>query len=319
MEQLGFPKTIKLGEYEFKFLTELEVERDNNGEVITRSTRDIIGQYEDINNYYKGVFCKINNYNKNEIMKKNNITKDFPGYYFFLTEDKKFFDSIFSSTDSVITNIENIKNKSISAIKLKGGTPTYSRLNILTCLMKQKGHNIAVYVCENNNPNDSEKEKLQNILSSMGYSQVTYNIKEGKLIGYENENREILHTNQTEEYNTINDYPPYFQWIDFYTKLTSKILDYKNNKSEFKNKVINSISFYSKIDNYKQSGIDPLSFIYELARLWRRKEKFIIYSQVCKEFGIETNINNIELFIIFNLFDKISKIIKEIINNIAVE
>ena len=28
MEQLGFPKTIKLGEYEFKFLTELEVERE---------------------------------------------------------------------------------------------------------------------------------------------------------------------------------------------------------------------------------------------------------------------------------------------------
>ena len=33
MEQLGFPKIIKLGEYEFKFLTELEVERDNNGNV----------------------------------------------------------------------------------------------------------------------------------------------------------------------------------------------------------------------------------------------------------------------------------------------
>lgn len=300
MEQLGFPKIIKLGEYEFKFLTELEVERDNNGEVITRSTRDIIGRYEDINNYYKGVFCNINNYNPKEIMMKNNIYQDFAGYYFLVLDNKKFLHSISKSTDSVITNIENIKNKSISAIKLKGGTPTYSRLNILTCLMKQKGHNIAVYVCENNNPNDIEKKKLQNILSSIGYSQVTYDLNEGKLIGYENENREIIHTNQTEEYNVTSDYPPHFQWIDFYTKLTNKILDYKNNKSEFKNKVINLISSYSKIGNYEQSGIDPLSFIYELARLWRRKEKFIIYSKICKEFEIETNINNIEEWIFIN-------------------
>ena len=47
-------------------------------------------------------------------------------------------------------------------------------------------------------------------------------------------------------------------------------------------------------------SLNTITFCYELARLWRRKEKFIIYSQVCKEFGIETNINNIEEWIFIN-------------------
>ena len=96
MEDKVFPKTIQLGEYEFKFLTELEVERDNNGEVITRSTRDIIGRYEDITNYYKGVFCSINNYNPKEIMMKNNIDQDFAGYYFLITDNKKLLNGVSS-------------------------------------------------------------------------------------------------------------------------------------------------------------------------------------------------------------------------------
>lgn len=300
MEETIFPRTIQLGDYEFKFLTELEVERDNNGEVITRSTRDIIGRYEDINNYYKGVFCSINNYNPKEIMMKNNIDQDFAGYYFLITDNKKFLHDISKSADSVIANIKSIKNKSISTIKQKGGNRTYSRLNILTCLMKQKGHNIAIYVCKNNNPNDSEKEKLQNILSSMGYSQVTYNIKEGKLIGYENDNREILHTNQTEEYHTINNYPPHYQWIDYFKHLTDKILEYKNNRDEFRKKVINVLSEYSKIVSYEISGIDPLSFIYELARLWIRKDKKIIYSKVAEEFNIQCDLGNIDKWIFLN-------------------
>ena len=33
MEDTVFPKTIQLGEDEFKFLTELEVERDSQGKV----------------------------------------------------------------------------------------------------------------------------------------------------------------------------------------------------------------------------------------------------------------------------------------------
>lgn len=294
MEQLGFPKTIKLGEYEFKFLTELEVERDNNGEVITRSTRDIIGQYEDINNYYKGVFCKINNYNKNEIMKKNNITKDFPGYYFFLTEDKKFFDSIFSSNDSVITNIENIKNKSISAIKLKGGNPTYSRLNILTCIMKLQHHKIAVYICKYEQPNDDTKQYLKNLLEK-DYERITYNEKNGELDKFN-----IVLKEEKIIKQDICTYAPHYQWIGYFKFLTDKILEYQNNRDEFRTKVIKVLSEYSKIGDYEISGIDPLSFIYELARLWIRKDKKIIYNKVAEEFNIQCDLENIDKWIFLN-------------------
>ena len=296
MEQLGFPKIIKLGEYEFKFLTELEVERDNNGEVITRSTRDIIGQYEDINNYYKGVFCKINNFNKNEIMKKNNITKDFPGYYFFVTEDKKFFDNIFSSTDKVIANIENIKNREISSIKIKGGTPTYSRLNILTCIMKLQHHKIGVYICKYEQPNDYTKQYLKNLLEK-DYERVTYNEKNGDLDKF---NINIVLKEEKIINQDICTYAPHYQWIGYFKHLTDKILEYQNNRDEFRKKVISGLSEYSKIGNYEISGIDPLSFIYELARLWIRKDKKIIYNKVAEEFNIQCDLGNIDKWIFLN-------------------
>lgn len=296
MEQLGFPKIIKLGEYEFKFLTELEVERDNNGEVITRSTRDIIGQYEDINNYYKGVFCKINNFNKNEIMKKNNITKDFPGYYFFVTEDKKFFDNIFSSTDKVIANIENIKNREISSIKIKGGTPTYSRLNILTCIMKLQHHKIGVYICKYEQPNDYTKQYLKNLLEK-DYERVTYNEKNGDLDKF---NINIVLKEEKIINQDICTYAPHYQWIGYFKHLTDKILEYQNNRDEFRKKVISGLSEYSKIGNYEISGIDPLSFIYELARLWIRKDKKIIYNKVAEEFNIQCDLENIDKWIFLN-------------------
>lgn len=296
MEEIIFPKTIKLGEYEFQFLTELEVERDNNGEVITRSTRDIIGQYEDINNYYKGVFCKINNYNKNEIMKKNNITKDFPGYYFFVTEDKKFFDNIFSSTDKVITNIENIKNREISSIKIKGGTPTYSRLNILTCIMKLQHHKIAVYICKYEQPNDNTKQYLKNLLEK-DYERITYNEKNGDLDKF---NINIVLKEKKIINQDICTYAPHYQWIDYFKLLTDKILEYQNNRDEFRTKVINVLSEYSKIGDYEISGVDPLSFIYELARLWIRKDKKIIYNKVAEEFNIQCDLDNINKWIFLN-------------------
>lgn len=296
MEQLGFPKIIKLGEYEFKFLTELEVERDNNGEVITRSTRDIIGQYEDINNYYKGVFCKINNFNKNEIMKKNNITKDFPGYYFFVTEDKKFFDNIFSSTDKVIANIENIKNREIGSIKIKGGTPTYSRLNILTCIMKLQHHKIGVYICKYEQQNDHTKQYLKNLLEK-DYERVTYNEKNGDLDKF---NINIVLKEEKIINQDICTYAPHYQWIGYFKHLTDKILEYQNNRDEFRKKVISALSEYSKIGNYEISGIDPLSFIYELARLWIRKDKKIIYNKVAEEFNIQCDLENIDKWIFLN-------------------
>lgn len=203
MEETIFPKTIQLGEYEFKFLTELEVERDSQGKVITKSTKDIIGENQNINDYYQGIFCNINNYSKNEIMKKNNIVKDFAGYYFLITDNMKFLHGISSSSDNVIRNIENIKNKELSSIKRRGGNPTYSRLNILTSIMKIKQHRVAVYVCNYEKPNDNIKKYLEQELIKKGYTQITYNIHSGDLdrFNINNTDKEIKNMNKAYKEN----------------------------------------------------------------------------------------------------------------------
>lgn len=203
MEETIFPKTIQLGNYEFKFLTELEVERDSQGKVITKSTKDIIGENQNINDYYQGIFCNINNYSKNEIMRKNNIFKDFAGYYFLITDNMKFLHGISSSSDNVIRNIENIKNKELSSIKRRGGNPTYSRLNILTSIMKIKQHRVAVYVCNYEKPNDNIKKYLEQELIKKGYTQITYNIHSGDLdrFNINNKDKEIKNMNKAYKEN----------------------------------------------------------------------------------------------------------------------
>ncbi len=324
MEETIFPKTIQLGEYEFKFLTELEVERDNNGEVITRSTRDIIGRYEDITNYYKGVFCSINNYNPKEIMMKNNIDQDFAGYYFLITDNKKLLNGVSSSKKNIIKNINEInkfndknnlnniiKNTGLSSLKngkdgSSKGNPTYSKLNILTGLMKKENHKVAVYIYEEKNFSYDQKYvneikfNLENSLINNGYEKITYDLERGCPSKYEiNENKDekLINNNIVEKkYNLA----PHYQWIDYFKLLTDKILEYKNNRNEFRKKVINVLSEYSKIGNYEISGIDPLSFIYELARLWIRKDKKIIYSKVAEEFNIQCDLGNIGKWIFLN-------------------
>ena len=203
MEERIFPKTIQLGEYEFQFLTELEVERDSQGKVITKSTKNIIGENQNINDYYQGIFCNINNYSKNEIMRKNNILKDFAGYYFLITDNMKFLHGISSSSDNVIRNIENIKNKELSSIKRRGGNPTYSRLNILTSIMKIKQHRVAVYVCNYEKPNDNIKKYLEQELIKKGYTQITYNIHSGDLdrFNINNTDKEIKNMNKAYKEN----------------------------------------------------------------------------------------------------------------------
>lgn len=324
MEETIFPKTIQLGEYEFKFLTELEVERDNNGEVITRSTRDIIGRYEDITNYYKGVFCSINNYNPKEIMMKNNIDQDFAGYYFLITDNKKLLNGVSSSKKNIIKNINEInrfndknnlnniiKNTGLSSLKngkdgSSKGNPTYSKLNILTGLMKKENHKVAVYIYEEKNFSYDQKYvneikfNLENSLINNGYEKITYDLERGCPSKYEiNENKDekLINNNIVEKkYNLA----PHYQWIDYFKLLTDKILEYKNNRNEFRKKVINVLSEYSKIGNYEISGIDPLSFIYELARLWIRKDKKIIYNKVAEEFNIQCDLGNIDKWIFLN-------------------
>lgn len=324
MEETIFPKSIKLGEYEFKFLTELEVERDNNGEVITRSTRDIIGRYEDINNYYKGVFCSINNYNTKEIMMKNNIYQDFAGYYFLITDDKKLLNGVSSSNKNIIKNINEInkfndknnlnnitKNTGLSSLKngkdgSSKGNPTYSKLNILTGLMKKENHKVAVYVYKENDFSYDKKYvneikfNLENSLINNGYEKITYDLERGYPSKYEiNENKDekLINNDIVEKkYNLA----PHYQWIGYFKNLTDKILEYQNNRDEFRKKVISGLSEYSKIGNYEISGIDPLSFIYELARLWIRKDKKIIYNKVAEEFNIQCDLENIDKWIFLN-------------------
>ncbi len=311
-ENIPFPKTIQLGNYKFKFLTELEVKRDNNGNVITQTTRDIIGENEDINNYYNGIFCTITNYNTKEIMAKNNINKDFAGYYFLVTEDRKVLNGISSSKNNIIDNINNIKKKTISNLKngsggKSSGNPTYSKLNILTCKMQQKNHRVAIYIYNDENfSNDktiinSIKNNLESKLTNEGYEIIPYDLKNEDLTKYGIDiDAKINKTTETNIIDVNSSYPPHYQWIDYFKHLTDKILEYQNNRNEFKTKVINAISKYSKIGNYEISGIDPLSFIYELARLWTRKDKQNIYRKVAEEFKIEYDLSNIDRWIFLN-------------------
>lgn len=312
MEETIFPKTIQLGDYEFKFLTELEVERDSQGKVITQTTEEIIGKYEDPANYYKGIFCSINNYNPKEVMIKNNIDKDFAGYYFLITDDKKLLNGVSSSKENIIKNINNIvKNRGISGLKngkdgSNTGNPTYSKLNILTCLMKKINRRVAVYVCkEDTLSNDRAyvnrvKSTLENKLINNGYETIPYDLENEDLSKYkinEKTDKKIINDNLGEEkYN----YAPHYQWIGYFKHLTDKILEYQNHRGEFRKKVINALSEYSKIGNYEISGVDPLSFIYELARLWIRKDKKIIYNKVAEEFNIQCDLGNIDKWIFLN-------------------
>ena len=312
MEETIFPKTIQLGDYEFKFLTELEVERDSQGKVITQTTEEIIGKYEDPANYYKGIFCSINNYNPKEVMIKNNIYKDFAGYYFLITDDKKLLNGVSSSKENIIKNINNIvKNRGISGLKngkdgSNTGNPTYSKLNILTCLMKKINRRVAVYVCkEDTLSNDRAyvnrvKSTLENKLINNGYETIPYDLENEDLSKYkinEKTDKKIINDNLGEEkYN----YAPHYQWIGYFKHLTDKILEYQNHRGEFRKKVISGLSEYSKIGNYEISGIDPLSFIYELARLWIRKDKKIIYNKVAEEFNIQCDLENIDKWIFLN-------------------
>lgn len=310
-----FPAVIKLGEYDFKFLTELEVERDYNGNVKTITTEDIIGPYENIDNYYQGIFCTINNYETDKIMKKNNINSDFAGYYFLVTNNKKLLNGISSSDKSIIKNINNIvRHKGISGIRngkngLSSGNPTYSKLNILTCMMKCNNQKVAVYTCKEKNQNISImkniKKNLEYELIKKGYEKVEYDLNhrddEKFNIKKQAGNNEVENKLENiKQIENINNYPKHYQWIEFFEKLTNKILDYKNNKVEFENKVINAIGEYSKIGNYKKSGIDPLSFIYDLARLWKRKDKLEIYTKVCNEFNIDINLSTINEWVFIN-------------------
>lgn len=293
-----FPKTIDLGEYKFEFLTAVEVKRDKSGKVMAKTTEQVTLK-EDNKEYYDGIYCTFDEDTKNKIeeQKKN----DFPGYYFFLTEENKFLHGVSLSEQSVLGNILQINKEGNfeGCITKKNGVSTYMRLNILICIEKINGHKVAIYRCKRDIPTDSNKQNekrkyINKMLEDAGYEKSDFNLKQDSWEAF------VEDKNELGSYKNIarkSDFPPHYQWIEYFKNLTDKILAYKDNRDEFKNKVISVLSEYSNIGNYEKSGIDPLSFIYELSRLWGKKEKNTIYSKVAEEFEIKCNLNNIDKWI----------------------
>lgn len=198
------------------------------------------------------------------------------GIYFFIDEDENLIHNVMSKKSayisSIIQNINNRNPDNVSYLK------TYDA--IVSCYKNNK--KVYFYYIEmDKNQIDTMKAEIKNICISML------------------QNNAIINDNKITLKSNIK-FAPHYQWIDYFKHLTDKILEYQNNRNEFKTKVINAISKYSKIGNYKQSGVDPLSFIYELARLWTRKNKQNIYSKVAEEFKIEYNLSNIDRWIFLN-------------------
>lgn len=191
MEQLGFPKIIKLGEYEFKFLTELEVERDNNGNIINQTMEDIFNKEKNNNDkledFENGNYCiiKTNKYNIN----------DAHCIYFLITEDNNILNNIHSNTNFGISlfNKVNLSNLVLRKTKTRNyGTPSFRRLNRLVCYMKKHNKRVAVYYM---NQLNGDTKQLKNVIdyvkNSNTYSFFTIKDIDKELIIYKKINKNI--------------------------------------------------------------------------------------------------------------------------------
>lgn len=201
------------------------------------------------------------------------------GIYFFIDDDEKLIYNPMSKSSKFISqSINDINNCNPINASYSNAYQAISQ-----CFNKNK--KIYLYYIEMSK-NQMEQKMVREI------KKLCDNTLQGT-----NFNKENV-TEKTE--NLFTNFPPHYQWIEYFNTLTNKILEYQNNRDEFRKKVINVLSEYSKIGNYEISGIDPLSFIYELTRLWIRKDKYTIYDKVAKEFEIKCNLSNIDKWIFIN-------------------
>ena len=225
-----------------------------------------------------GFECKQSN--SSTLMDTNINAINVYGIYFFVDEDENLIYSPMSKSSKYISKaLADINNRNPN-------NASYSNAydSIASCYRNNK--KVFFYYIEiDKNKIGKIKTEIKNICISI----------------LRNNDANINNSSENELVITNNmNLAPHYQWIDYFKLLTDKILEYKNNRNEFRKKVINVLSEYSKIGNYEISGIDPLSFIYELARLWIRKDKKIIYNKVAEEFNIQCDLGNIDKWIFLN-------------------
>lgn len=168
MEETIFPKTIKLGEYEFKFLTELEVERDSQGKIVTQTMQEIFNKEKNsddkLEDFEDGEYCfiKTDNYS---IKNANCI-------YFFITDDKQILNNIHSNQNFSISLFSRVNLSSLVIRQTKTrnrGKPSFRRLNRLVCYMKEHNKRVSVYYTITL---DSDKEQLDKIIEYVKKSNI---------------------------------------------------------------------------------------------------------------------------------------------------
>lgn len=168
MENIIFPKTIKLGEYEFKFLTELEVERDSQGKVIKQTMQEIFNKEKNsddkLEDFEDGEYCFIK-VDKYKIENGKCI-------YFLMTEDKQILNNIHSHEKFSISLFSQMKLSYLTKHKLENrsvGQPSFRRLNRLVCYMKEHNKKVGIYYTSKI---DNDKEQLNNIISYVEKSNI---------------------------------------------------------------------------------------------------------------------------------------------------
>lgn len=168
MEETIFPKTIPLGEYEFKFLTELEVERDSQGKIVTQTMQEIFNKEKNsddkLEDFEDGEYCfiKTDNYS---IKNANCI-------YFLITDDKQILNNIHSNQNFSISLFSRVTLSSLVIRQTKTrnrGQPSFRRLNRLVCYMKEHNKRVSVYYTITL---DSDKEQLDKIIEYVDNSNI---------------------------------------------------------------------------------------------------------------------------------------------------
>ena len=168
MEETIFPKTIPLGEYEFKFLTELEVERDSQGKVITQTTQEIFNKEKNsddkLEDFEDGEYCFIKT--------DNNSIKNANCIYFLITDDKQILNNIHSNQNFSISLFSRVNLSSLVIRQTKTrnhGRQSFRRLNRLVCYMKEHNKRVSVYYTIKL---DSDKEQLDKIIEYVKKSNI---------------------------------------------------------------------------------------------------------------------------------------------------
>lgn len=168
MEDKVFPKTIQLGEYEFKFLTELDVERDSQGNVVTKTMRDIFNieknSDDKLEDFEDGKYCFIKA-DRNSIENTNCI-------YFIITENNQILNNIHSNKNFSISLFDKVNLSSLVIRKTKTrnhGRQSFRRLNRLICYMKEHNIRVSVYYTAKL---DNDKQQLNNIIDYINESNI---------------------------------------------------------------------------------------------------------------------------------------------------